>query len=147
MRARLFILAIVAAIAAGTGSATAGSSHRSWCHANHTCPSDHHTYPWNGLYCTSYAYERLTTDTRTVSYDGRRYWCGRKATGNLMPAEGSASAGNCHPSYKGACLDPKASDYDCAGGSGNGPKYTGPVRVVGPDVFGLDADGDGYGCE
>jgi hypothetical protein len=53
----------------------------------------------------------------------------------------------CHPSYKGACLDPTASDYDCAGGSGNGPKYTGIVRVVGPDVFRLDTDGDGIGCE
>jgi hypothetical protein len=53
----------------------------------------------------------------------------------------------CHPSYKGACLDPFASDYDCIGGSGNGPKYTGIVRVVGPDVFRLDADGDGWGCE
>jgi endonuclease YncB( thermonuclease family) len=53
----------------------------------------------------------------------------------------------CHPSYTGACLDPSASDYDCAGGSGNGPLYTGPVRVVGPDVFRLDADGDGYGCK
>jgi hypothetical protein len=53
----------------------------------------------------------------------------------------------CHPSYKGACLDPRASDYDCLGGSGNGPKYTGRVRVVGPDVFRLDADGDGWGCE
>lgn len=53
----------------------------------------------------------------------------------------------CHPSYTGACLDPYASDYDCLGGSGNGPKYTGKVRVVGPDVFRLDADGDGWGCE
>ena len=53
----------------------------------------------------------------------------------------------CHPSYKGACLDPFASDYDCIGGSGNGPKYTGRVRVVGPDVFRLDADGNGWGCE
>jgi hypothetical protein len=53
----------------------------------------------------------------------------------------------CHPSYKGACLDPNASDYDCIGGSGNGPKYTGRVRVVGPDVFRLDADHDGWGCE
>jgi hypothetical protein len=53
----------------------------------------------------------------------------------------------CHPSYKGACLDPNASDYDCIGGSGNGPKYTGIVRVVGPDVFRLDADHDGWGCE
>jgi hypothetical protein len=54
---------------------------------------------------------------------------------------------SCHPSYKGACLDPNASDYDCVGGSGNGPKYTGKVRVVGPDAFRLDADGDGWGCE
>jgi hypothetical protein len=53
----------------------------------------------------------------------------------------------CHPSYTGACLDPTASDYDCIGGSGNGPKYTGTVRVVGPDVFRLDADHDGWGCE
>lgn len=53
----------------------------------------------------------------------------------------------CHPSYAGACLDPGASDYDCAGGSGNGPLYTGTVRVVGPDVFDLDRDGDGIGCE
>jgi hypothetical protein len=66
-------------------------------------------------------------------------------------ASGAAAAKKppkkCHPSYKGACLDPKASDYDCLGGSGNGPKYTGKVRVVGPDPFRLDADGDGWGCE
>ena len=54
---------------------------------------------------------------------------------------------NCHPSYEGACLDPNCSDYDCAGGSGDGPCYTGRVRVVGPDVFRLDRDGDGWGCE
>ena len=54
---------------------------------------------------------------------------------------------SCHPSYTGACLNPNASDYDCAGGSGDGPYYTGPVGVVGPDVFDLDRDGDGLGCE
>lgn len=53
---------------------------------------------------------------------------------------------SCHPSYSG-CLNPRASDYDCAGGSGNGPYYTGPVQVIGPDVFRLDRDGDGWGCE
>jgi resuscitation-promoting factor RpfB len=52
----------------------------------------------------------------------------------------------CHPSYSG-CLNPNASDYDCAGGSGDGPYYTGPVRVLGSDVFGLDRDGDGMGCD
>jgi hypothetical protein len=40
---------------------------------------------------------------------------------------------NCHPSYKGACV-PYASDVDCKGGTGNGPKYAGRVKVVGPDV-------------
>jgi hypothetical protein len=54
---------------------------------------------------------------------------------------------SCHPSYVGACLDPNASDYDCAGGSGNGPLYTGTVQVTGYDEYGLDADGDGIGCE
>jgi hypothetical protein len=53
---------------------------------------------------------------------------------------------SCHSSYSGACLDPDASDYDCTGGSGNGPYYTGRVQVVGPDVFDLDRDGNGYGC-
>jgi hypothetical protein len=53
----------------------------------------------------------------------------------------------CHPSYKGRCLKINAGDYDCIGGSGNGPNYTGRVRVVGPDVFRLDADRDGIGCE
>jgi hypothetical protein len=63
------------------------------------------------------------------------------------PVEPQPVAGNCHPSYKGACLNPGASDYDCAGGSGNGPEYTGFVQVVGYDEYGLDGDGDGYGCE
>jgi hypothetical protein len=34
------------------------------------------------------------------------------------------------------------------GSSGNGPSdVTGPVRVAGTDVYGLDADKDGLGCE
>ncbi|MEK7167905.1 MAG: hypothetical protein AAB791_02790 [Patescibacteria group bacterium] len=53
---------------------------------------------------------------------------------------------DCHPSYSG-CLDPNASDYDCVSGSGNGPYYTGKVQVIGPDVFDLDRDHDGWGCE
>ena len=44
------------------------------------------------------------------------------------------------------CLPP-ASDYDCEGGSGDGPEYTGIVEVIGTDIYGLDADGDGIGCE
>jgi hypothetical protein len=59
----------------------------------------------------------------------------------------SAESSECDPNYEGACLDPNASDYDCEGGSGDGPDYTGEVIVVGEDHFGLDADGDGIGCE
>jgi len=53
----------------------------------------------------------------------------------------------CDSNYTGACV-PVASDVDCRGGSGDGPKYVaGPVRVVGYDRYGLDADGDGWGCD
>jgi micrococcal nuclease len=73
---------------------------------------------------------------------GKGLWgCG------AAPAASLLAQPSCHPSYEGACLDPGASDYDCAGGSGNGPRYTGAVRVVGSDEFGLDGDGDGLGCE
>ena len=68
------------------------------------------------------------------------------AVAHASPAS-SAAKRKCHPSYKLKCLDPRASDYDCIGGSGNGPRYTGLVKVVGPDVFRLDADHDGWGCE
>jgi beta-lactam-binding protein with PASTA domain len=55
---------------------------------------------------------------------------------------------SCDPSYPDVCLDPNASDYDCAGGSGNGPRYVeGPIRVRPPDPFDLDREGDGWGCE
>ncbi|MFP3578726.1 hypothetical protein SB659_03960 [Arthrobacter sp. SIMBA_036] len=53
----------------------------------------------------------------------------------------------CDPNYSGACV-PIASDVDCAGGKGNGPAYVrGPVTVIGRDIYGLDSDGDGIGCE
>ena len=63
--------------------------------------------------------------------------------------ESEESGSECDPNYEGACLDPTASDYDCEGGSGSGsgPYYTGEVTVVGVDHYGLDADGDGIGCE
>jgi resuscitation-promoting factor RpfB len=31
--------------------------------------------------------------------------------------------------------------------AGNGPKYSGPVRVTGSDPYDLDRDGDGKACE
>lgn len=55
--------------------------------------------------------------------------------------------GDCDPNYEGACLKPDSPDYDCAGGSGDGPDYTGPVQSVGDDPYDLDRDGDGSACE
>jgi hypothetical protein len=56
-----------------------------------------------------------------------------------------SSTQNCTAGYS-PCLPP-ASDYDCAGGSGDGPKYTGRVTVTGSDPYDLDSDNDGVGCE
>jgi hypothetical protein len=69
-----------------------------------------------------------------------------KAQVPVQPAAPAAPSG-CDPNYAGGCV-PIASDVDCAGGSGNGPAYVrGPVTVVGSDIYGLDRDGDGVGCE
>jgi hypothetical protein len=64
----------------------------------------------------------------------------------LAERQEEEAAEQCNPNYSG-CLDPYASDYDCAGGSGDGPEYTGTVEVTGYDEYGLDDDGDGIGCE
>ena len=72
---------------------------------------------------------------------------GAEAAKSATSESGTSESSECDPNYEGACLDPNAPDYDCEGGSGNGPDYTGEVIVVGKDHFGLDADGDGIGCE
>jgi hypothetical protein len=49
---------------------------------------------------------------------------------------------------------PPGPDVDCAGGTGDGPRYEGqgdvpfgPFQVIGTDIYGLDGNGDGVGCE
>jgi hypothetical protein len=64
----------------------------------------------------------------------------------LLVTAAPAMAQNCDPNYS-PCV-PVARDVDCAGGSGNGPAYVeGPVTVIGSDIYDLDRDGDGVGCE
>lgn len=60
-----------------------------------------------------------------------------------------SSRGGCHASYTRTCIPEDVSDADCASGTGNGPWYVQErdIGVVGPDVFDLDRDGDGVGCE
>ena len=66
----------------------------------------------------------------------------------VLMLTGQALAQECDPNYTNPPCVPIASDVDCAGGSGNGPAYVrGPVRIIGRDVYRLDRDGDGIGCE
>lgn len=70
----------------------------------------------------------------------------KKATPPPAPPTRRSAPSNCDPNYSG-CV-PVASDVDCAGGSGNGPAYvSGPIRVVGSDIYDLDRDGNGIACE
>jgi hypothetical protein len=62
------------------------------------------------------------------------------------PATPEPEDSGCDPNYEGACLDSTAYDYDCEGGTGDGPEYVGAVRVVGDDPYDLDRDGDGFAC-
>jgi hypothetical protein len=65
---------------------------------------------------------------------------------NINGAKTAAASPKCDTNYSG-CV-PIASDVDCAGGKGNGPAYVkGPVKVIGKDIYGLDKDRDGIGCE
>ena len=70
------------------------------------------------------------------------------ATADTGPAASVAKRRRCDKNYSGRCLRPNVSDYDCAGGGGNGPRYvSGPFRVVGHDHYRLDSDKDGIACE
>ena len=65
---------------------------------------------------------------------------------NLNQTETPAISAQCDPNYSD-CV-PIASDVDCAGGKGDGPAYVkGPVKVIGKDIYRLDGDHDGIGCE
>jgi membrane protein involved in colicin uptake len=92
---------------------------------------------------------RLATQ-RKVEAEARRAAIAEEKAEVQAIAEEAAEAestSECDPNYSGACLTTAASDYDCEGGSGDGPGYTGTVSVVGEDHFGLDSDSDGIGCE
>src|SRR4051794_9097335 len=99
---------------------------------------------------------RIAHDQRTCSSsekatvgggDGLPPGCATYAADLASRRAAPAESAKCDPNYEGACLNPDSPDYDCRGGSGNGPDYTGPVRSVGSDPFDLDRDGDGLACE
>ncbi len=60
-------------------------------------------------------------------------------------ADAAAPGQHCLPNYD-PCVEP-ALDVDCVGG-GDGPAFVeGPIRVVSLDIYNLDGDGNGVGCE
>jgi hypothetical protein len=100
-----------------------------------------------------YSTLKLTAGTKgkriTVKVTGRKsgYPTISKLSAATATIAAAPAAPRCDPNYAWACV-PIASDVDCAGGSGNGPAYVqGPVLVIGTDIYRLDSDGDGIGCE
>ena len=89
-----------------------------------------------------------TVDMRNDPDDPESSILYRTAIGRKRLSSPPGSSPSCDASYKGACLKQNVSDYDCAGGSGDGPYYVqGPITVVGDDHYDLDRDGDGVACE
>jgi hypothetical protein len=88
----------------------------------------------------------VVTKAPVVKTTTRKATTTRPRTTTARPRTTTKAASNCDPNYK-PCV-PIASDVDCAGGSGNGPAYVqGPVYVIGTDIYDLDRDGNGIGCE
>ncbi len=79
------VAALVTASALILGlTARAASAHRSWCHARHTCPSDHATYWWRSpstgirwLCVKPTADERTAAFRKRIVYAGLAYYCHR----------------------------------------------------------------------
>jgi micrococcal nuclease len=95
------------------------------------------TYPPDVRYADLFV--RLQEEARAA---GRGLWSGCATPASPAPSD------NCDPSYPDVCIPVGSEDYDCAGGSGDGPNYiTGPLRVLPPDPHHLDGNGDGIGCE
>jgi endonuclease YncB( thermonuclease family) len=100
-------------------------------------------YPPNVKYV-----ERFTSAQRSARQASQGLWGACSTGGKDEPGNDSRGVGigNCTDGYS-PCLPP-ASDYDCAGGSGDGPEYAdGPILVFGSDPYYLDSEGDGVACE
>ena len=64
---------------------------------------------------------------------------------NASQTQGNGSAGNmsnpCDPSYPNFCVTTYSANLTCS------DIPYGNFTVLSPDTFGLDSDGDGFGCE
>lgn len=103
-------------------------------------------------YDTSYARQaRYQAAEGAAQADGHGVWadCGgvdtplrsdaKAAPQPLAQREGGTGGGGCDPGYD-PCVPPSTTDLDCG-------DVDGPIRVLGDDPHGFDADGDGIGCD
>jgi hypothetical protein len=93
MRRPAVVLLVLALALLAAGVALSGTTHRSGCHAAHSCPSDHHSYLWfdaagQGWDCAKVGAPEVTSaDTQRIYYDGLAYQC-RRAGGTQTPTCG-----------------------------------------------------------
>lgn len=109
-----------------------------------------HAFTWGGK-----------SDRGRMVRPNRYYWLrlistaqGEKFVGNWFKVQAykapPPSGPKCTAGYSPCLVYHGGADYDCAGGSGNGPYFTAPgvtYSVTGSDPYRLDSDNDGKGCE
>jgi len=82
---------------------------------------------------------------------GHRYHMrGRGSDSVTLNGDCASPSPTCTAGYDPCLVYHSGADYDCYGGSGDGPYYTEPgvvYTVTGSDPYALDADNDGTGCE
>ena len=104
-----------------------------------TCPAGyvHANLSWGEKCLKAGEYCRIKADSEYHRYP---FHC---HTGRLSrsSAGGNATGAGCEPGYS-PCL-PRVADLNCS----DIPASKKPIRVTGSDPYGLDGDGDGWGCE
>jgi flagellar hook assembly protein FlgD len=107
-----------------------------------------HSWTWDGR---TIAGSMVTPGTYRLQVSAAYYGLRDASPWRVVKVKRKAAApSNCTPGYSPCLVDHGGEDYDCAGGSGNGPYYTEPgvvYTVTGLDPYGLDANGNGLGCE
>jgi len=109
----------------------------------------------NGPYYTApgVVYTVSRSDPYRLDSNGNGKGCensGGSSGGGGGPGGGGGTGSDCTPGYSPCLVYHGGADYDCYGGSGNGPYYTAPgvvYTVTGSDPYGLDSNGNGLGCE
>jgi hypothetical protein len=104
----------------------------------------------SGKYRSQVTKKTLTNDVCLSDVSRAKKYTKPAPTGGGGGGGGGGGSTTCTSGYSPCLVYHGGADYDCAGGSGDGPYYTEPgvvYTVSGSDPYGLDADNDGRGCE